>query len=158
MTDPGQGAERVYKGIPVSAGIAQGKIFVLSRAKSSIPKYDVPEPELAQQIQRLHQALVDQGLRTRVGLVTDTATAWHEHHVACQLGFGADAVHPWMALEWAQRLSEPAEPDVTIPDSAPESSAKRRPAARCNSNMSTKWWEASSMARRTSGNSREALR
>src|SRR5271154_2025596 len=58
MTDPGQSAERVYKGIPVSAGIAQGKIFVLSRAKSSVPKYDVPEQELPQQIQRLHQALV----------------------------------------------------------------------------------------------------
>jgi phosphoenolpyruvate-protein phosphotransferase (PTS system enzyme I) len=58
MTDPGQSAERVYKGIPVSAGIAQGKIFVLSRAKSSIPKYDVAEAELPQQIQRLHQALV----------------------------------------------------------------------------------------------------
>jgi len=58
MTDPVQSAERVYKGIPVSAGIAQGKVFVLSRAKSSIPKYDVPEPELPQQIQRLHQALV----------------------------------------------------------------------------------------------------
>jgi phosphoenolpyruvate-protein phosphotransferase (PTS system enzyme I) len=58
MTDPGQSAERVFKGIPVSAGIAQGKIFVLSRPKSSIPKYDVPEPELPQQIQRLHHALV----------------------------------------------------------------------------------------------------
>jgi len=58
MTDPGPSAERVYKGIPVSAGIAQGKIFVLSRVKSTVPKYDVPEAELPQQIQRLHQALV----------------------------------------------------------------------------------------------------
>lgn len=58
MTDPGLSAERVFKGIPVSAGIAQGKVFVLSRAKSTVPKYDVPEAELPQQIQRLHQALV----------------------------------------------------------------------------------------------------
>jgi phosphoenolpyruvate-protein phosphotransferase (PTS system enzyme I) len=58
MTDPGQSAERVYKGIPVSAGIAQGKIFVLSRTKTSIPKYDVAETDLPQQIQRLHHALV----------------------------------------------------------------------------------------------------
>jgi phosphoenolpyruvate-protein phosphotransferase (PTS system enzyme I) len=58
MTETGQSAERVFKGIPVSAGIAQGKIFVHSKAKSSIPKYDVPEAELPQQIQRLHQALV----------------------------------------------------------------------------------------------------
>jgi phosphotransferase system enzyme I (PtsI) len=58
MTTPGQTAERVFKGIPVSAGIAQGKVFVLSREKSAIPRYDVPEAELPQQIQRFHQALV----------------------------------------------------------------------------------------------------
>lgn len=58
MTDPGQSAERVFKGIPVSAGIAQGKLFVLSRSKAEIPKYDVTEAELPQQIQRFHQALV----------------------------------------------------------------------------------------------------
>ncbi|HEY4003309.1 MAG TPA: glutamate synthase large subunit [Candidatus Xenobia bacterium] len=56
-------------------------------------------------LSRLHQLLLEAGLRTRVGLVTDTAAAWHEHHLACQLGFGADAVHPWMALEWAARLN-----------------------------------------------------
>ena len=33
----------------------------------------------------------------------------------------------------------PAEPEVTIPDSAPESFARSRPAAACNSNMSTKY-------------------
>jgi len=58
MTDPASSAERVYKGIPVSAGIAQGKIFVLSKLKSTIPRYEVPEAELPQQIQRLQQALV----------------------------------------------------------------------------------------------------
>src|SRR5271165_5625642 len=58
MTNPGQSAESVYKGIPVSAGIVQGKVFVLSRVKSNIPRYDVPEPELPQQIHRFHQALV----------------------------------------------------------------------------------------------------
>jgi len=58
MTDPGPSAERVYKGIPVSAGIAQGRIFVLSKAKAAVPRYDVPEAQLPQQIERLHQALV----------------------------------------------------------------------------------------------------
>ena len=54
-------------------------------------------------------AAIEAGVRTKVGLVVDTASAWHEHHVACQLGFGADAVHPWMALEWAWRISEQEE-------------------------------------------------
>jgi glutamate synthase domain-containing protein 2/glutamate synthase domain-containing protein 1/glutamate synthase domain-containing protein 3 len=56
----------------------------------------------------VHTRLVEEGLRTQVGLVTDVAGCWHEHHIATQLGFGADAVHPWMALEWAWRLSEKA--------------------------------------------------
>ncbi|MDB5059460.1 MAG: hypothetical protein JWO59_2932, partial [Chloroflexi bacterium] len=60
-------------------------------------------------VSRVHRRLLDAGIRTQVGLVVDTASAWHEHHVACQLGFGADAVHPWMALEWAWRLSETEE-------------------------------------------------
>ena len=51
-----------------------------------------------------------------------------------------------------------AAPEVTIPDSAPESSASRFPAARCSSNISTKCCAAASTARRTSGSSREPLR
>lgn len=65
-------------------------------------------------VSRLHQLLVEAGLRTRVGIVTDTAAAWHEHHIACQIGFGADAVHPWMALEWAQRLAEHGEASIDV--------------------------------------------
>ena len=53
----------------------------------------------------IHQRLVERGLRTRVGLVIDAADAWHEHHLAVLLGLGADAIHPWMALRWAEALS-----------------------------------------------------
>ena len=58
MTDQGQAAERVFKGIPVSAGIAQGKILVVNRPQSSFPTYEVAEADLAGQVQRLHQALL----------------------------------------------------------------------------------------------------
>jgi len=58
MTDPGQGAERLYKGIPVSTGIAQGRVFVLNRTKATVLRYEVPEADLAHQIQRLQHALV----------------------------------------------------------------------------------------------------
>ena len=43
----------------------------------------------------------------------------------------------------------PAAPEVTMPDSAPDSSASFRPAACWSSKMSTKCWAASSMALRT---------
>ncbi|HEY8284838.1 MAG TPA: glutamate synthase-related protein [Chloroflexota bacterium] len=72
---------------------------------------------------RVHRRLIESGLRTRVGLVVDTASAWHEHHLACLLGFGVDAVHPWMALEWAWRLSE-TDPTCGPPDAQGENLRK----------------------------------
>jgi phosphotransferase system enzyme I (PtsI) len=58
MTDQAQPGERVFKGIPVSAGICQGKAFVLHKAQTHVPHYDVPEADLPQQVQRFHEALV----------------------------------------------------------------------------------------------------
>ena len=52
----------------------------------------------------------------------------------------------------------PAEPEVTMPDSAPVSSDRRRPTARWRSSMFTKYSPASSWAWRTSGNSSDPLR
>jgi phosphotransferase system enzyme I (PtsI) len=57
MTDQAQTGERVFRGIPVSAGICQGKIFVLHKAQAEIPKYDVAESDLLLEAQRFEQAL-----------------------------------------------------------------------------------------------------
>jgi phosphotransferase system enzyme I (PtsI) len=58
MTEQAQTGERVYKGIPVSAGICQGKVFVLHQVQTHVPHYDVAEADLPQQIQRFQQALM----------------------------------------------------------------------------------------------------
>jgi phosphotransferase system enzyme I (PtsI) len=58
MTDQAQTGERIYKGIPVSAGICHGKAFVLHKVQTHIPHYDVAEADLPQQVQRFHEALV----------------------------------------------------------------------------------------------------
>ncbi len=60
---------------------------------------------MAMAVGAVHQALVAAGLRMHVGLVADAADVWHEHHLAVLLGLGADAVHPWMALDWAEHLT-----------------------------------------------------
>ena len=58
MTDLAQTGERVYKGISVSAGICQGKAFVLHKTQTHVPHYDVAEADLPHQVQRFHDALV----------------------------------------------------------------------------------------------------
>ncbi|MCF8208409.1 MAG: glutamate synthase subunit alpha [Rhodoferax sp.] len=47
----------------------------------------------------IHQHLVGEGLRTTAGLVVETGTAREVHHFAVLAGYGAEAVHPYLALE-----------------------------------------------------------
>ena len=47
----------------------------------------------------IHQHLVREGLRTTAGLVVETGTAREVHHFAVLAGYGAEAVHPYLALE-----------------------------------------------------------
>ena len=47
----------------------------------------------------IHQHLVIEGLRTTAGLVVETGTAREVHHFAVLAGYGAEAVHPYLAME-----------------------------------------------------------
>ncbi len=47
----------------------------------------------------IHQHLVSKGLRTSTGLVVETGSAREVHHFALLGGYGAEAVHPYLALE-----------------------------------------------------------
>jgi glutamate synthase (NADPH/NADH) large chain len=47
----------------------------------------------------IHQHLVGKGLRTSTGLVVETGSVREVHHFALLGGFGAEAVHPYLALE-----------------------------------------------------------
>ena len=47
----------------------------------------------------IHQHLVTKGLRTSAGLVVETGSAREVHHFALLGGYGAEAVHPYLALE-----------------------------------------------------------
>ncbi len=54
----------------------------------------------------IHQHLVTQGLRTRTGLVVETGSARETHHFAVLAGYGAEAVHPYLALETLVQLAK----------------------------------------------------
>ncbi len=63
----------------------------------------------------VHQSLVHARQRVRVGLVVEAGDAWDVHHFAALFGYGAEAVHPWLALQYlrddasASRFREAAE-------------------------------------------------
>ncbi len=47
----------------------------------------------------VHQHLVREGLRTTAGLVVETGTAREVHHFGVLAGYGAEAIHPYLAME-----------------------------------------------------------
>lgn len=47
----------------------------------------------------VHHRLIAAGLRMDTGIVVETGAAWSTHHFACLVGYGANAVHPYIALE-----------------------------------------------------------
>ncbi|MDR0997015.1 MAG: glutamate synthase large subunit [Zoogloeaceae bacterium] len=53
----------------------------------------------------IHQHLVGKGLRTSTGLVVETGSAKETHDFALLGGYGAEAVHPYVALETLESLA-----------------------------------------------------
>src|SRR5690606_29863863 len=54
----------------------------------------------------IHQHLIRAGLRTRTGLIVETGSARETHHFALLGGYGAEAVHPWLALESLAQIAD----------------------------------------------------
>ena len=53
----------------------------------------------------IHQHLIRAGLRTNTGLVVETGSAREVHHFALLGGYGAEAIHPFLALESLKQMS-----------------------------------------------------
>jgi len=66
----------------------------------------------------VHQHLVMRGLRASTGLVVETGSARETHHFALLAGYGAEAVHPYLALETlvdlAAHLPHPMSPEDAV--------------------------------------------
>src|SRR3954466_5992717 len=54
----------------------------------------------------VHQHLVVKGLSTSTGLGVETGSAREVHHFALLGGYGAEAVHPYLALETLLDLAQ----------------------------------------------------
>jgi glutamate synthase domain-containing protein 2/glutamate synthase domain-containing protein 1/glutamate synthase domain-containing protein 3 len=55
----------------------------------------------------VHHYLIREGKRLQADLIADTGEAWDIHHFAVLLGYGASAVHPYVALATATTLRPP---------------------------------------------------
>lgn len=55
----------------------------------------------------MHQHLIRAGLRTNTGTVVETGSAREVHHFALLGGYGAEAIHPYLALESLGKMSDP---------------------------------------------------
>jgi len=62
----------------------------------------------------IHQHLVKEGLRTSAGLVVETGSAREVHHFAVLAGFGAEAVHPYLALETLADMHRDLPGDLSV--------------------------------------------
>jgi glutamate synthase (NADPH/NADH) large chain/glutamate synthase (ferredoxin) len=86
----------------VAAVRAGAGILLLS--DRAAPPDNVPMPMLLA-LAAAHHALVRAGLRLRVGLVVETGAAWDAHQIALLVGYGANAVLPYLALASVRALA-----------------------------------------------------
>lgn len=94
-----------------SQAIADGAaILVLSDRESDERNAPIPSLLLTSAV---HQHLVREKTRTRVGLVIEAGDAREVHHMAVLFGYGAGAINPYMAFESIDELCKAG--DVTTP-------------------------------------------
>ncbi|MDP1901349.1 MAG: glutamate synthase-related protein [Rubrivivax sp.] len=64
----------------------------------------------------VHHHMVREGLRTTAGLVVETGSAREVHHFAVLAGYGAEAVHPYLAMETLTELHQtlPGAPSAEV--------------------------------------------
>ena len=75
----------------------------------------------------VRQHLVHTGLRARVGLVAEAGDAFDIHHFATLIGYGAEAVHPWLALETHGRDCSPRSGSSRGAEAEPRRATAARP-------------------------------
>ena len=71
---------------------------ILILSDREVDEHHIPMPSLLA-CSGLHQHLIRQGTRTKVSIVVETGEAREMHHFAVLIGYGANAVNPYLAFE-----------------------------------------------------------
>ncbi|MDR1572771.1 MAG: glutamate synthase large subunit [Clostridiales Family XIII bacterium] len=101
-----RGLERALEDLFLAADAAMSggyNIIILSDRGASEHRLPIPALLAAS---GLHHHLIRGGNRTRVSLVVDTGEAREAHHLALLIGFGANAVCPWLVYRSMERMAE----------------------------------------------------
>lgn len=102
LFDPSGGAASMAGAIEdvrsqVSSAIARGANVIILSDRNSSPSL-APIPMLLL-VSSVHEHLVRERTRTRVGLIAETGEAREVHHMALLVSYGASAVNPYLAFE-----------------------------------------------------------
>ena len=83
--------------------VHSGVNIIILSDKGEMEKKRAPIPSLLA-VSGMHNFLINAGLRTRVGLVLESAEPRTVHHFAMLISYGAGAVNPYMAFETIRSL------------------------------------------------------
>lgn len=99
------GVEAHLAGLCAQAVDAIGEgynILILSDEKVGRDRVAVP---VLLAVSAMHQHLIQEGLRTNVGLVVNSGAVFETHDFALLLGYGAEAVHPYLSLALLRKIA-----------------------------------------------------
>ena len=99
VSEGGPGLHRALDGLcdAASAAIEEGASILVVSDRGSDERL-APIPSLLA-VSAVHQHLIAERTRTRVGLVSESGDAREVHHLCLHLGYGANAVNPYLAFE-----------------------------------------------------------
>ncbi|WP_438270992.1 glutamate synthase large subunit [Sporolactobacillus mangiferae] len=69
----------------------------------NVDEKHLPIPSLLA-VSALHHHLIEQGTRPQISLIVDSGEPRDSHQVAALLGYGADAIHPYLAIDTVHSL------------------------------------------------------
>jgi len=107
VSDGGKGIDREMQDIyrRCEKEINNGTNLIILSDKGSLEKDRAPIPALLA-VSGLHHFLINAGLRTKIGLILESAEPRTVHHFAVLIGYGVGAVNPYLAFESIQALCQ----------------------------------------------------
>ena len=75
----------------------RGGATILVLSDRGVDAEHAPLPMLLA-VAAIHSDLIRKGLRMSVDILCETGEVWDVHHLACLIGYGASAVHPYLSL------------------------------------------------------------